>query len=318
MLKLSVLLSLSFCFFTVKYSFSQNIDKELYRNTISFITVNAKSGEIVQSKNPDMRINPGALTRLMTLYIIFEEIKNENISFNDKITDSSNEKHTIHDLVLQAIITDELEPPAALSTVLSSSTDSFVSIMNNKAKAFEMTNTHFANPDGSYDKQNYSTARDIANLIIKLNRDFPLYVKMFKMQYASISNKLYEKNTSVDTNVKNLLGSKTTEETNDGYGLAAWGKYDDSLIVSVVIGASDQITHDNIIAKLISNAAGDSLKIATQSKKKAKNNSSVNKFILENKELSPIQVIMTEKDPIPVDRYNNVDIEQVIKKIHKD
>ena len=151
----------------------------------SSIVVNSKNGQILQSYYPDKVIYPASLTKMMTAYVAFSAIKQGVIGLYDKIDKDKyanygiyryfgrNDNVTIYDLLLKMIVNSINEVSTILAIEISENVGNFVETMNEYARKLKMTKTHFANPHGLFDKNHFSTARDMANLSIGLVHDFP-------------------------------------------------------------------------------------------------------------------------------------------------
>lgn len=144
----------------------------------SAILVDARTGAVLYAKNPDEALPPASVTKIMTLLLVMEAISEGRIHYKDTVTASENatsmggsqiylkvgEQMSVEDLIKSVVIASANDAALALAEHIAGSEDAFVRMMNEKAKALGMKNTHFENTNGLDDTtQNHVTsARDIA------------------------------------------------------------------------------------------------------------------------------------------------------------
>lgn len=266
-----------FCCFIFLFLFSSNtiFKVSLAENNYftSAIVVNSNNGKILYSYNADEKIYPASLTKLMTAYVVFDNIKKGVIGMNDKIDKKTyNSKKlenifpyssniTIKDLLLKMIVNSLNTPSEILALEVYGNTKTFINEMNKKAKQFGMSNTHFVNTHGLFNEKHYSTARDLANISIRIVNDFPEYAELFNItEYINSSEDLEEKTSTIQKNIKGVKGSKTGYINASGYNIAMWGDYENTEgkkkttehIFAVLIGAKTKQDRDNLMLKLLS------------------------------------------------------------------
>ena len=136
------------------------------------------SKRVIYSKNPHQKLYPASMTKMMGLYLILEAVENKKISFDDEVIVSSyassmggtqifleeNEKMKVQDLFKAVAINSSNDAIVALGEYLASSNDNFVKMMNDKAKQFNMNDTHFNNATGFDDPEHYTSSYDMALL----------------------------------------------------------------------------------------------------------------------------------------------------------
>lgn len=261
-LKLLVLIFL-FAFARGSYAFA-------YEENVHFtssIVVNSKNGQILQSYYPDTVIYPASLTKMMTAYVVFAAIQRGVIGLYDKINKDKyatygiyryfdkDEDVTIYDLLLKMIVNSVNEVSTILAIEVSESVGNFVETMNEYARKIKMTKTHFANPHGLFDKNHFSTARDMVNLSIRLVHDFPNLSQLFGITDYLSNDDFYEKTTVIQRKASGLKGNKTGYIAASGYNIAAWGEYGmNEKIFAVLIGANSKYERDRLIMNLIGNS----------------------------------------------------------------
>jgi D-alanyl-D-alanine carboxypeptidase (penicillin-binding protein 5/6) len=206
----------------------------------SWVLVDATSNQVLASGNPDERVEPASLTKLMTAYLVFDALKTHKITMEQTVmpseavrrvgTDESrmfieaNKPVTVHDLVYGMIVQSGNDAAIALAELVGGSESNFVSLMNTTAKRIGMNNTHFADVNGMPDAQHYTTAGDLAVLSTRLIRDFPDYYNIFSVKEFTY-NKIKQPNRNrllwIDSTVDGL---KTGHTSAAGYCLIATAK----------------------------------------------------------------------------------------------
>src|SRR5471030_1274647 len=137
----------------------------------SWVLVDATSNQVLASGNPDERVEPASLTKLMTAYLVFEALQAKKITMDQTVmpseavrrvkTDESrmfieaNKPVTVHDLVYGMIIQSGNDAAIALAELVGGSESQFVNMMNNEAAKLGMKHTHFADVNGMPDPQHY-------------------------------------------------------------------------------------------------------------------------------------------------------------------
>lgn len=173
-------------------------------NARSWVLVDATSNQVLASGNPDERVEPASLTKLMTAYLVFEALQAKKITMDQTIMPSdavrrvrndesrmfieANKPVTVHDLVYGMIIQSGNDAAIALAELVGGSEAQFVTLMNAEAARLGMKNTHFADVNGMPDAQHYTTAADLAVLSTHLIRDFPEYYTIFSVKEFTYNN----------------------------------------------------------------------------------------------------------------------------------
>ena len=225
----------------------------------SYALLDFQSGELIAGSNPDARVEPASITKVMTVYIAFDEIKKGRMKLDDTALvsekawrqgkDSSESRMfievgtrvKIEDLLRGIIIASGNDASVALSEHMAGSESVFAEMMNQYAKKLGLNNTHFADASGLPSPDHYTTARDLTLLGRALIRDFPDMYRIFaerSYQYSGAPkvkaqpnrNGLLEKDPSVD-------GIKTGHTSSAGYCLLASAQRDGRRLISAVMGA---------------------------------------------------------------------------------
>ncbi len=231
----------------------------------SYILQDFNSGQIIAELDSSKQIEPASLTKMMSTYVIEYELKNGNISMQDKVKISTkawkmpgsrmfvevNSKVSVEDLLKGVIIQSGNDATVALAEFVAGSEESFVSLMNAYAGKLGMTGTHFVNSTGLPHEEHYTTAKDLAILVTAMIRDFP-------EQYLWHSEKVFTYNGIKQYNRNKLLwqdkhvdGVKTGHTESAGYCLAASAVKNDMRLIAIVLGTKSESARATEAQKLL-------------------------------------------------------------------
>ena len=209
-------LLLSLVFFILSGTLSQTIlaaDKILIPASPqvaakSFFLEDANSGKTLVESNADLKLAPASLTKIMTVYVVFKELKNGHLSLDEMVTISEkawktpgsrmfvevNKQVSIEDLLHGVIIQSGNDASVALAEHVAGDEATFAELMNQHAERMGMKNTHFTNSMGLPDPDHYTSARDMASLTRALINEFPEYYSEIKKieEYFNIINEKRE------------------------------------------------------------------------------------------------------------------------------
>ena len=246
-------------------SFAANIPAAPALEASAYLFYDAQSGQILTSKNPDARIEPASLTKLMTAYLTFDALKNGRLKLDQQLTASERAWKSegsrmfldpkvpvsVHNLITGMIVQSGNDACVTLAEAIAGSEEGFAQMMNAQAKKLGMNNSHFANSTGLPDPQLYTTVRDLATLSNALIRDFPQYYPTYSIKsftYNNITqpnrNLLLYRDSSVD-------GLKTGHTDSAGFNLIASSKRDGRRVITVVVGTKSMEARATESSKLL-------------------------------------------------------------------
>ena len=231
----------------------------------SYFLIDFDSGIVLAEKNPDKRVEPASITKLMTVYLVDKAIADGDITADELVTISEKawrmkgskmfvevgKQIPVEELIKGLVIQSGNDASVALAEHIAGSESAFAGYMNHQAELLGMVNTSFKNATGWPTEGHYSTARDIAILTRAAIRDFPDTYRIYKeREYTYNEIRQYNRNRLLwrdDT----VDGVKTGHTEAAGYCLVASALRDDMRLVSVVLGAdSDKARSQNSLALL--------------------------------------------------------------------
>lgn len=217
------------------------------------ILVEGSTGAVLFEHDPDVRMPPSSMSKLMTVYLTFERLRDGNILLDDefKVSDEiwrkwrlqgstmflkARQKVTIRDLLLGVIVQSGNDACAVLAEGIAGSEEVFVEWSNEKAEELGMKDSHFANVNGWPDPAHYMSARDLATLSQKLVTEFPQYYAMFKQKKFTYNDIAQTNRNPILYSMPSADGLKTGHTEDGGYGLAASAIKDGRRLVLVLNG----------------------------------------------------------------------------------
>jgi D-alanyl-D-alanine carboxypeptidase (penicillin-binding protein 5/6) len=224
-----------------------------------YLLMDFKSGRVLGSMNPDERLDPASITKLMTAYAVFRAIKSGQINIDDEVRVSEKAWRTpgsrmfievgtrvpVELLLPGMIIQSGNDASVALAEHVAGTEATFAEVMNHLAAELGMTNTHYVNSTGLPAENHYTSATDISILATALIREFPDYYRWYSQKQFSYNgitqgnrNALLWRDESVD-------GMKTGYTENAGYCLVSSAERDGMRLIAVVLGTTSPAARAN-------------------------------------------------------------------------
>jgi len=221
----------------------------------SFLLIDHRSGTVLASKEPDKRIEPASLTKIMTAYIVAAELDRGSVTLDEPVIVSARAQAmggsrmfveagkpvTLGDLMRGLVIQSGNDAAVALAEHVAASERGFADMMNRMAESLGMSASHFENASGWPAPEHYTTASDLAILARAMIRNFP-------ETYALYSEREFTWNDITQRNRNTLIwrddsvdGMKTGHTEAAGYCLVASAVRDEMRLIGIVLGtASDK------------------------------------------------------------------------------
>lgn len=236
----------------------------------AYFLMDATTGQVLVDYQGDLSLPPASLTKIMTSYVLAEEVESGRASLDDMITVSRNawsqnptfqgsslmwiepgKPVTLEDLERGVVISSGNDASVAVAEHLAGTESSFVDVMNQIAADVGLDNTTYRNPHGLPHPEHRTTARDLAKLSVALINNHPEHYKVYKEKSFTYNGiKQYNRNGLLRTD-STVDGLKTGYTSEAGYGLVASAKRDDMRLVSVVLGSATRRTRTSENASLL-------------------------------------------------------------------
>ena len=229
-------------------------------NLSSYILIEASTNTVIAEFNSDNQIAPASMTKVMSGYVIADQIANGSISLDDKVLISekawktggskmfieAGKRVSVKDLLSGIIIQSGNDATIAMAEYVAGSEEGFVDFMNAYASEMGLTNSLFQNSTGFSDPNHFTSAKDLAKLTQALINNFPDHYATYKEKEFTFSgirqlnrNKLLWRDDSVD-------GVKTGHTDSAGFCLISSAQRNDMRLIAVVAGSESE--NDRLIA----------------------------------------------------------------------
>ena len=213
--------------------------------------MNANTGDVIYSYQPDDQLHPASLTKMMTLYMAFDALGNARLKPDQALDISSfaasqppsklglKEGKTIKakDAILALITKSANDAAVVLAEAMADTESDFARAMTKKARKLGMADTVFRNASGLHEDGQVTTARDMAKLAMALLRNHPDYYKKFATRSFSWHGRRYGNHNPLLSSYKGADGIKTGYIRQSGYNLVGSAERDGQRIVAVVLGS---------------------------------------------------------------------------------
>ena len=226
---------------------------EILLDAVSAIAFDMKSEKILYEKEANKQVSPGSITKLVSLFVVFDKIKSGGLSLSEMVKVSENacsavaskvglmpgEKMTVENLIKCVLIASGSDAMLALSEHIAGNEEKFVKLMNEKVTELGLKNTHFAGCLGLEDPYTYSSAYDIALISSEITKTYPQIYEYTKLSSTDIirenNSVLSISSTNDMLNKPGINGLKTGSTYESGYNLAMTYNKSGKSIVFVVL-----------------------------------------------------------------------------------
>lgn len=223
-----------------------------------YVLMDYDTGHVIASENADIQLHPSSLTKIMTSYVIGQEIKNGTITLDDMVTISENawsknfpesskmfievgKQVKVSELLRGIIVQSGNDACVAMAEYIAGSEEAFAAMMNSYAQTLGMTSTNYMNSHGLHDPEHYTTPRDMSILSSALIRDLPeIYAIYHEKEYTYNGIKQYNRNSLLWDKSLNVDGIKTGHTDAAGYSLITSATQAGMRLVSVVMGTESE------------------------------------------------------------------------------
>lgn len=239
--------------------------KSVYVPKYASIVIDAHSGRILHSEEPDSITYPASLTKMMTLYLLFEALEHGQIKIHQKLIVSKHassqkpsklylkpgDSISVMDAILALMTKSANDIAVVVAEALSGSEAKFAEKMTAKARTLGMYNTMFYNASGLPHTAQKTSARDMARLSQKLLKDYPRYYRYFQTKIFSFRGQKYKNHNALLGKVPGVDGIKTGYIAAAGWNLSASAVRAGHRVIAVVLGGKSRLWRDKRVADLL-------------------------------------------------------------------
>jgi len=226
--------------------------------TAASLVVDYYSGRVLYSSNADAQTYPASLTKVMTLYLLFERLQQGTVSLNSRIpisTHAANQAPSrlglrpgqtirVEDAILALVTKSANDIAVAMGEYLGGSEKDFARLMTAKAHALGMSRTQYMNASGLPNKGQLTTARDQATLAKRIQTDFPQYFRYFSTEQFAWDGALIRNHNHLLGKYEGVTGLKTGYTAASGFNLTTTIKRDNKSLIGVVLGGKTSRARD--------------------------------------------------------------------------
>ncbi|MGI9416387.1 MAG: D-alanyl-D-alanine carboxypeptidase family protein [Geminicoccaceae bacterium] len=244
---LSVVLFVVFLVAPVSLSWAKDVFET---NARAAFLLDLETDQILFEKNADQPLPPASMSKLMTAYMVLEQLKDGRLEMDDTLPISEKawkkggskmfvevgKRARVDDLLRGIIVLSGNDACIVVAEGLAGSEENFANDMTEKGKEIGLTNSRFKNASGWPHPQHLMTARDLATLARRLIEDFPEYYGMFAERDFEYSGIRQPNRNLLLGRVPGVDGLKTGHTQEAGYGLVASAIRDDRRLISVAVG----------------------------------------------------------------------------------
>lgn len=232
------------------------------------IVVDADTHEVIFEENAQALRRPASITKVMTLYLLFDALQTGKISWNDQITFSrfasgqaptklgvpAGSSISVQTAVEALVVRSANDVATAVAERIGGTEANFAVMMTAKAHELGMVNTTFANASGLPSNRQYTTAEDLARLAIAIRRDFPDQYHWFSTPQMVYNGQITRNHNHLMARMEGMDGLKTGFTRSSGFNLAATTERNGRRIVTVVLGGRTRFSRDDFVELLTESA----------------------------------------------------------------
>jgi D-alanyl-D-alanine carboxypeptidase len=236
-----------------------------YNPPYAAMVVDAKTGRVMHAVNEDALRHPASITKVMTLYLLFEQLERGKMDLDTPLQVSANAARmppsklgvrpgstiTVEEAIKALVTKSANDVACAIGENIAGSEPAFAEMMTRKAHALGMSRTHYANASGLPDSDQITTARDLTILARAIQDRFPRYYRYFQTRSFAFKGRVIGNHNRLLGRIEGVDGIKTGYTRDSGFNLMTSARSGDRHIVAVVLGGKSGASRDNIMAKLV-------------------------------------------------------------------
>ena len=233
--------------------------------------VDIKTGKVIEHEDAFQKWYPASLTKLMTAYVAFRQIKAGRMTLTTPIVMSKRaaaeppsklglkpgQALTLDDAFKVLLVKSANDVAFSIAENVGGTKENFVEMMNAEARRLGMNSTNYVNPNGLPGPGQYTTARDLAILVLAIKREFPQYAGYFKLEGVAIGKRKFGNYNKLIARFDGADGMKTGYICASGYNQVSTATRDGRSVISVVLGADSLAGRTVLSADLLQKGLTD-------------------------------------------------------------
>lgn len=239
--------------------------RHVYASPYAAIVLDANSGRVLHAVNADRRRFPASITKVMTLYLLFEQLENRKLSMKSRIVFSRNAARqppsklrmrvgssiSVRQAILALVTKSANDVAYAVAEAIGGTEANFAAMMTAKARALGMRRTNFANASGLPNRRQLTTARDLTKLGRAIQQHFPQYYGFFSVRKFRFGRTRYRNHNKLLGRVRGVDGIKTGYTRASGFNLLTSARKGRRHIIAVVLGGRSSRIRNAIMTRLV-------------------------------------------------------------------
>ncbi len=236
-----------------------------YNPPTAAMVVDYKTGKVLFAENPDAHRHPASITKVMTLYMLFEQLEKGRYSLNSPLKVSAwasrqapsklglqpGETIEVEDAIKALVTKSANDVAVVVAENIGGSEPQFAQMMTRKARSIGMSRTQFRNASGLPDPGQITTARDLITLGRAIQDRFPKYYPYFATRSFAYDGAVHGNHNKLLGRIEGVDGIKTGYTRMSGFNLLSSVKADGRQLVAVVLGGRSGASRDRYMAELI-------------------------------------------------------------------
>ena len=241
------------------------------------ILFDLKTGQVIEHKDAFKRWYPASLTKLMTAYATFRAVQAGELQLDSPIKVSkkaagqppskmgykAGSVMTLDNALKMMLVKSANDIAFAIGENVGGSQAAFAERMNAEARRLGMVGTHYVNPNGLFSTEQYTTARDLAILVMALRNEFPQYAHYFSIEGLAVGKKAIQNYNLLIGRYPDADGMKTGFVCESGFNMIGTATRKDRTLVAVVLGEQTAVTRAEAAAALLNQGFGTSTGFTT-------------------------------------------------------
>ena len=223
--------------------------------------VDIRSGKVIEHEDAFQKWYPASLTKLMTAYVAFRQVKSGRMTMNTPIVMSKRaaseppsklglkpgQALTLDDALKVLLVKSANDVAFSIAENIGGTMPNFVQMMNAEAARLDMDSTHFINPNGLPGPGQYTTARDLAVLVLAIKREFPQHAGYFSLEGVQVGKRKFGNYNKLIARFDGADGMKTGYICASGYNQVSTATRNGKAVISVVLG-SDSLAGRTVLS----------------------------------------------------------------------